>query len=53
MLNTSKFSSISKEWIEEVSKDKFKDYIWYDPIKIEITTLNYLIENLVLRNLLK
>ena len=41
----STLSSMSKEWIEEVSKDRFKDYIWYDPIKIEITTLNCLIEN--------
>lgn len=36
-------SSFSEEWIEEVKKDRFKDFNWNKPIKVEVTTLDDLI----------
>lgn len=36
-------SSFSEEWIEEVKKDRFKEYSWNKPIKVEVTTLDDLI----------
>lgn len=36
-------SSFSEEWIEEVKRDRFKDFHWNKPIKVEVTTLDDLI----------
>lgn len=42
--NVSTISSFSTEWIESVKKQRFKDYTWAKPIKIQVTTLNKLID---------
>ncbi len=42
--NASSISSFSEDWIESVKTQRFKDYTWAKPIKINVTTLNKLID---------
>ncbi|MEO5590925.1 MAG: FkbM family methyltransferase [Chitinophagaceae bacterium] len=42
--STSVLSSFSDEWINAVKKDRFKEHQWDKVIKVEMTTLNNLIE---------
>jgi FkbM family methyltransferase len=42
--NAHTISSFSKDWIDSVKEDRFKEYTWAKPIKIQITTLDKLIE---------
>jgi FkbM family methyltransferase len=37
-------SSFSKDWIESVKESRFKENTWAEPVKIQITTLDKLIE---------
>jgi len=46
-------SSFSSEWIEAVKETSFKDYTWAEPIKIQITTLNKLINKYGLPRFIK
>lgn len=46
-------SSFSKEWIQSVKEDRFKDYTWDKSIKIKITTLDKLIEEYGLPKFIK
>ena len=46
-------SSFSTEWIESVKKDRFKNYTWAKPIKIQITTVDKLIEKYGLPKFIK
>ncbi|HPW66835.1 MAG TPA: FkbM family methyltransferase [Salinivirgaceae bacterium] len=51
--NAHTISSFSTEWIESVKKDRFKEYTWSRPIKIQITTLDKLIEKYGLPKFIK
>ena len=37
-------SSFSKDWIESVKEGRFKENTWAEPVKIQVTTLDKLIE---------
>ena len=51
--NAHTISSFSKEWIESVKEDRFKEYTWAKPIIIQITTLDKLIEKYGLPKFIK
>ncbi len=42
--DASTLSSFSKDWIQSVQEDRFKNYSWKSEIKVPITTLDKLIE---------
>jgi FkbM family methyltransferase len=42
--NASTISSFSKDWINSVKQERFKNYTWDQKIEIEMTTLDILIE---------
>ena len=42
--NASTISSFSDEWINSVKTTRFKDYRWDKVVKVEMTTLDILIE---------
>jgi FkbM family methyltransferase len=46
-------SSFSSEWIDSVKNTRFKDYSWEKSIKIQVTTLNKLIEQYGLPKFIK
>jgi len=51
--NNHTLSSFSAEWIESVKKTRFMDYSWAEPIKIQITTLDKLIDKYGLPKFIK
>jgi FkbM family methyltransferase len=51
--NASTISSFSKDWIDTVKEDRFKNYTWNTVEKIEITTLDNLIKKFGIPNFIK
>jgi len=51
--NASTISSFSEEWINSVKEGRFKDYNWNKVIKIEMTTLDSLVEKYGLPKFIK
>ena len=51
--NAHTISSFSTEWIESVKEGRFKEYTWAEPIKIQVTTLDKLIEKYGLPKFIK
>lgn len=51
--NSSKLSSFSTNWIKSVKNERFKNYSWDKTIKVEMTTLDSLIEEYDLPKFIK
>ena len=51
--NAHTISSFSTEWIESVKEDRFKEFTWFEPEKIQVTTLDKLIEKYGLPTFIK
>lgn len=49
----SSLSTFSNEWIESVKQTRFKQHSWQRPKKVEVTTLDYLIEKYGLPSFIK
>jgi FkbM family methyltransferase len=43
--SSNKLSSFSTEWIDSVKKNRFQNYSWDKPLKMEMSTLDNLIKN--------
>jgi len=51
--STSVLSSFSEEWIDSVKSDRFNEYTWDDPVDLEMTTADKLIESFGLPSFIK
>lgn len=51
--NAHVISSFSAEWIASVKKNRFKNHTWAEPIKMEITTIDKLIDSYGLPKFIK
>lgn len=51
--NTSVLSSFSEEWIDSVKENRFNAYTWSEPVDLEITTADKLIETFGLPSFIK
>ncbi|MDR2920968.1 MAG: FkbM family methyltransferase [Tannerella sp.] len=51
--NATTISSFSKEWIDSMKKERFKDFDWNKRVMIEMTTLDLLIEEYGLPSFIK